>query len=68
MGFLRSLYPFVRDSYERLTAFFIPRYVFLAIYTAEMMIRCLARGFILTKHMYLREPWNWLDFIVVMSA
>ena len=44
------------------------RYVFLAIYTAEMSIRCLARGFILTKHMYLREPWNWLDFIVVLSA
>ncbi|XP_076465332.1 sodium channel protein 1 brain-like [Babylonia areolata] len=43
-------------------------YVFLAIYVLEMLIKMLARGFILNPHTYLRDPWNWLDFIVIVSA
>ncbi|XP_073999766.1 sodium channel protein 60E-like isoform X2 [Rhodnius prolixus] len=43
-------------------------YMFLAIYTAEMLIKCVAKGFILNKYTYLRNPWNWLDFIVITSG
>ncbi|CAF4241326.1 unnamed protein product, partial [Rotaria sordida] len=31
-------------------------------------IKCIARGFILEKYTFLRDPWNWLDFIVVILA
>ncbi|XP_046399749.1 sodium channel protein 60E-like isoform X2 [Ischnura elegans] len=43
-------------------------YIFLAIYTAEMTIKSVAKGFILNKYTYLRNPWNWLDFIVITSG
>ena len=41
------------------------RYVFTAIYTLEMTLKIISRGFILHKYAYLRDPWNWLDFVVV---
>lgn len=44
------------------------RYIFLAIYTAEMIIKSVAKGFILNKYTYLRNPWNWLDFVVITSG
>ncbi|RZF45624.1 hypothetical protein LSTR_LSTR010575, partial [Laodelphax striatellus] len=43
-------------------------YIFLAIYTAEMIIKSVAKGFILNKYTYLRNPWNWLDFVVITSG
>ncbi|XP_069138424.1 sodium channel protein 1 brain-like isoform X2 [Argopecten irradians] len=43
-------------------------FVFLGIYTIEMIVKNLARGFILYRFTYLRDPWNWLDFIVIVSA
>ena len=27
-----------------------------------MVLKIFARGFVLHKHAYLRDPWNWLDF------
>ena len=50
---------------------FIPpccRIVFLAIYSVEMVIKVIAKGFILNNYTYLRNPWNWLDFIVILSG
>ncbi|XP_065944600.1 sodium channel protein 1 brain isoform X9 [Magallana gigas] len=43
-------------------------YVFLGIYTMECVVKILARGLIINKFTYLRDPWNWLDFIVIISA
>ncbi|CAH1186251.1 unnamed protein product [Phyllotreta striolata] len=43
-------------------------YIFLAIYTLEMLIKTIAKGFILNKYTYLRNPWNWLDFVVITSG
>ncbi|KAK7492680.1 hypothetical protein BaRGS_00016159, partial [Batillaria attramentaria] len=43
-------------------------YVFLGIYITEMIIKVVARGFFINKYTYLRDPWNWLDFIVIVSA
>lgn len=42
------------------------RYVFAAIYTVEMILKIIAKGFALHKYAYLRDPWNWLDFVVVI--
>ncbi|XP_065216673.1 sodium channel protein 60E isoform X2 [Planococcus citri] len=43
-------------------------YIFLAIYTGEMIIKSIAKGFIINKYTYLRNPWNWLDFVVITSG
>jgi hypothetical protein len=46
----------------------IHRYIFTIIYTLEALTKCVARGFILEKFTFLRDPWNWLDFIVITLA
>ncbi|XP_055685880.1 sodium channel protein 60E isoform X1 [Lutzomyia longipalpis] len=43
-------------------------YIFLVIYSAEMVIKIIAKGFVLNKYTYLRNPWNWLDFVVITSG
>ncbi|XP_078393282.1 sodium channel protein type 4 subunit alpha-like [Cetorhinus maximus] len=40
----------------------------LRIYTLEVIIKVLSRGFALHTFSYLRNPWNWLDFTVVLLA
>jgi hypothetical protein len=42
--------------------------IFTAIFTLECIIKIIARGFALHKHAYLRDKWNWLDFIVVLAS
>lgn len=42
--------------------------VFLALYSAEMIIKILGLGFILNKGSYLRSVWNILDFVIIGSA
>ncbi|XP_039673920.1 sodium channel, voltage-gated, type I-like, alpha isoform X2 [Perca fluviatilis] len=43
-------------------------YIFTAIYTLESLIKILARGFCIGKFTFLRDPWNWLDFSVIVMA
>jgi hypothetical protein len=47
---------------------FFFRETFTAIYTVESLVKILARGFILSPFTYLRDAWNWLDFVVVSLA
>ncbi|CAM1295090.1 para (predicted) [Pycnogonum litorale] len=42
--------------------------IFTSIYTFESCIKILARGFILAPFTYLRDLWNWLDFLVILLA
>ncbi|RWS14562.1 voltage-gated sodium channel-like protein, partial [Dinothrombium tinctorium] len=42
--------------------------IFTTVYTFESCLKVTARGFILTKFTYLRDPWNWLDFVVIVLA
>ncbi|KAM9187892.1 sodium channel protein type 11 subunit alpha [Dugong dugon] len=46
----------------------IPEYVFTGIYIFEALIKILARGFILDEFSFLRDPWNWLDSVVIATA
>ncbi|XP_054846939.1 sodium channel protein type 5 subunit alpha-like [Eublepharis macularius] len=43
-------------------------YTFTGIYTFESIIKILARGFCLNEFTFLRDPWNWLDFSVIVMA
>ncbi|XP_055302530.1 sodium channel protein para isoform X18 [Sitodiplosis mosellana] len=42
--------------------------VFTGIYTFESAVKVMARGFILSPFTYLRDAWNWLDFVVITLA
>lgn len=42
--------------------------VFLVIYTCEMIFKIIAMGFVTREHSYLRDPWNKLDFVVVIMG
>uniref|UniRef100_A0A8B9L1M7 Sodium channel protein n=1 Tax=Astyanax mexicanus TaxID=7994 RepID=A0A8B9L1M7_ASTMX len=46
----------------------IAEYTFTGIYTLESVIKILARGFCIGKFTFLRDPWNWLDFSVIVLA
>uniref|UniRef100_A0A8D0G2N2 Sodium channel protein n=1 Tax=Sphenodon punctatus TaxID=8508 RepID=A0A8D0G2N2_SPHPU len=41
-------------------------YAFIGIYSFELVVKVLARGFVLNKFTYLRDPWNILDFFVII--
>uniref|UniRef100_A0A8D2NLC6 Sodium channel, voltage gated, type VIII, alpha subunit n=1 Tax=Zonotrichia albicollis TaxID=44394 RepID=A0A8D2NLC6_ZONAL len=44
------------------------RYTFTGIYTFESLVKIIARGFCIDGFTFLRDPWNWLDFSVIMMA
>ncbi|KAF1459871.1 Sodium channel protein type 5 subunit alpha, partial [Pygoscelis antarcticus] len=68
VGFIRSL------SLQKPIAVFLRcfspvlRFTFTGIYTFESLIKILARGFCLNEFTFLRDPWNWLDFSVIIMA
>ncbi|XP_049276199.1 muscle calcium channel subunit alpha-1-like [Rhipicephalus sanguineus] len=41
-------------------------YIFLVIFTAECFMKIIAYGFLLHPGAYLRNSWNFLDFIIVV--
>ncbi|KAM4622410.1 sodium channel protein type 4 subunit alpha [Discoglossus pictus] len=43
-------------------------YTFTGIYTFESLIKIFARGFCIEPFTFLRDPWNWLDFGVIVMA
>lgn len=42
--------------------------VFMWSFLIECILKVLGMGFILDQGSYLRDAWNWLDFIVVVSS
>ncbi|XP_072558425.1 sodium channel protein type 8 subunit alpha-like isoform X2 [Paramormyrops kingsleyae] len=43
-------------------------YTFTGIYTFESAVKIIARGFCVDGFTFLRDPWNWLDFMVISMA
>jgi hypothetical protein len=48
--------------------FIVLDHIFLGIYSVEMAMKILGYGFILPKKSYLRDSWNILDFVIVISG
>lgn len=48
--------------------FYYLDFVFLSLYTSEMVLKIIGLGFILNKGSYLRDSWNILDFAIVISG
>ncbi|XP_046400026.1 sodium channel protein para-like [Ischnura elegans] len=42
--------------------------IFLGIYTLELVVKVMARGFVLQPFTYLRDSWNWLDLFVIVTG
>ena len=42
--------------------------VFLILYTIEMGLKILALGIYFSPNAYLRDYWNILDFVIIISA
>ena len=43
-------------------------FVFVVIFTVELLLKVVANGFLCHNGAYLRSLWNWLDFTVVLTA
>lgn len=41
------------------------QYLFTAVFSVEAILKILGMGFIMHERSYLRDPWNWLDFLTV---
>ncbi|XP_037985392.1 sodium channel protein type 5 subunit alpha-like [Motacilla alba alba] len=41
-------------------------HVFTAVYTIEILIKVVARGFVWNEFTFLRDPWNCLDFSIII--
>jgi len=41
---------------------------FLILYTIEMSLKIFGLGFILNKDAYLRDMWNVMDFVIVITS
>ena len=39
---------------------------FTVLFSIEFLIRIIAMGFVMHKNSYMRDYWNWLDFLVVI--
>lgn len=42
--------------------------IYAVLFTTEALVKIIAQGFILSKKTYLRDMWNVLDFVVVITA
>lgn len=42
--------------------------MFLVLYSLEMIIKIMGLGFMFNKGAYLRDSWNILDFVIVISS
>jgi len=43
-------------------------YFFLIVFTIEMVVKIISRGFVRCRGTYLRDGWNILDFVIVVMA
>jgi len=41
---------------------------FTIIFTLEFMLKVVGMGFVMDKHCYLRDGWNVIDFIIVVTG
>lgn len=58
----------VAEGSWRNTLLFESEAIFTAFFTLEFVIKVIAQGFYLGRGSYLRDSWNILDFMVVVTA
>ncbi|ETE72660.1 Sodium channel protein type 5 subunit alpha, partial [Ophiophagus hannah] len=64
---LEDVDPYYRD-HEIIRKPGCVKIIFTSIYTAEFVVKVVARGFVCNEFTYLRDPWNVLDcFVLIMT-
>ena len=58
----------VSKTKQDLTIWDVFETLFMVIYTLEMVIKIMAFGFVYERYSYLRDPWNVMDFLIVLSS
>ena len=59
----------MEDPYQEPSATLeIIDYIFTGLYTVEMILKIMGLGFIMNKGSYLRDSWNVLDFLIVITS
>lgn len=59
----------IQDPTSEPSAFFnVCETVFLVLYSLEMIIKIMGLGFVFNEGSYLRDSWNTLDFVIVVSS
>ena len=66
-GMLGAYDPLNPDS-ERNYALSISEYIFLGIFAFEAVVKLIGMGFIGHPGAYFRDPWNYLDFLIVVLS
>ncbi|XP_049600444.1 sodium channel protein type 4 subunit alpha B [Syngnathus scovelli] len=46
----------------------IVKFAIIAIYAIEVLVKVAARGFCVGRFTFLRDPWNWLDLVIISTA
>jgi len=59
---------FQDPTQDRSQFFSVAENIFTILYSLEMIIKIMGLGFIFNEGAYLRESWNILDFIIVVSS
>ena len=65
---LNSIFLVFETIKQLKTASKISNYIFTCLFTIEFLMKIIVYGFVLDDNSYLRDPWNWLDFIVVITG
>jgi len=47
---------------------YLSDYIFQGLYTVEMTLKIAGLGFVLNRGSYMRDAWNILDFVIVVSG
>ncbi|XP_054864565.1 sodium channel protein type 4 subunit alpha B-like isoform X2 [Amphiprion ocellaris] len=42
--------------------------IFMVIYTLDVLVKVVSRGFCLGRFTFLRDPWNWLDLLILTTG
>lgn len=58
----------IEEGSWRNTLLYESEVVFTVCFTTEFVLKVIAQGFFLGQGSYLRDPWNDLDFVVVVTA
>ena len=59
--------PGARDQ-DILDIFKLVNHFLFAAFMVELVVKCIGYGFIFTPKSYIKDPWNKLDFIVILAS
>ncbi|XP_041851952.1 sodium channel protein type 4 subunit alpha B-like [Melanotaenia boesemani] len=47
---------------------FVAELIFLCVYICEVILKLLSSGFCKGRFTFIRDPWNWLDILIILTS